>query len=386
MTTMHSQKYDYAKLGVISELVVDNIDDICNALDIKVRHDGKRLCGACPIHGGHNKSAFQMYKTGNSVSGSWSCYTRSCQKIFLPTPIGFVRGVLSAKNGWGCRSDSAKVVPFGKAVEWILRFLNKDYNSIQISEEDLDKKRFISQSNILSRERTVEKTIHKRQVREKLAIPSSYFIKRGFSEEILDRFDVGECIGEGKEMSWRSVVPVYDDSGQYLVGCTGRSVYEKCPKCCNYHNETFSCQTDTITKWKHSANFNADNYLYNWWNAKEFIKATGVVILVESPANVWRLEEAGILNSVGMFGAYLKSRQKYLLDTSGALSILYIRDQDEAGLAGATHLKELCSRTYRLYFPDISANDIAEMSTDSITEEIRPIFDKVKESLLTFTT
>ena len=48
--------------------------------------------------------------------------------------------------------------------------------------------------------------------------------------------------------------------------------------------------------------------------AKEFIKESGIVILVESPGNVWRLEEAGVHNSVAIFGSSLADRQKMILD------------------------------------------------------------------------
>ena len=102
---------------------------------------------------------------------------------------------------------------------------------------------------------------------------------------------------------------------------------------------------------------------------------------MESPGNVWRLEEAGIHNSVALFGTSLNPPQKQLIDESGALTIILIMDNDEngAGQEAAVKIKEQCENTYRIYVVDINKNDVGEMSTNEVTEDIKPWIDQAKE-------
>ena len=120
--------------------------------------------------------------------------------------------------------------------------------------------------------------------------------------------------------------------------------------------------------------------MYNYWSAKDTILETGVVILVESPGNVWRLEEAGIHNSVAMFGAHLSQNQKKIIDSSGAFSIICLLDNDEAGKKGAKKIHEQCSKMYRIYFPEFQGNDIGDICVDVVTNDIKPLISKIGET------
>ena len=125
------------------------------------------------------------------------------------------------------------------------------------------------------------------------------------------------------------------------------------------------------SKWKHSANFKSQNSLYNYWFAQKHIQETGIVILVESPGNVWKLEENDIHNSVGIFGSALSDRQKIMLDSSGAMTIIVLTDNDEAGRKAALQIKEKCQNTYRIFVPEISKADVAEMDSAEIDNQIK---------------
>jgi DNA primase len=116
--------------------------------------------------------------------------------------------------------------------------------------------------------------------------------------------------------------------------------------------------------------------LYNYWYAKEFIKKTFVVVLVESPGNVWRLEESGIHNSVALFGSSLKDKQKILLDISGAMTIITIMDSDDAGKKAAAQIQTKCNKTYNVINLTIDYPDVAEMSIESIKKDILPTIER----------
>ena len=199
----------------------------------------------------------------------------------------------------------------------------------------------------------------------------------------MDRYDVGLCDIAGKPMCNRAVAPIYDITGDNMVGCTGRSIYEACPKCGAYHNPNNDCPNAEIrwaySKWKHSTDFKSQNNLYNYWEgfAKEHIQSTSVAIVVESPGNVWRLEENGIHNSVAIFGSSMSDRQKIILDSSGAMAIIVLTDSDEAGRKAAQDIKNKCQNTYRVFIPTISKGDVAEMTSEEIDIEIKQYIKEV---------
>ena len=173
-------------------------------------------------------------------------------------------------------------------------------------------------------------------------------------------------------------MPIYDESGKIILGFSGRSIHPECSKCKHYHDPEKKCHF--FPKWKHTAGFKKENCLYNYWYAKEHIIKSGVIVLVESPGNVWRLEEAGIHNSVAIFGAHLSNNQKKIIDASGAFSIVCLLDQDEAGKKGTQKIYEQCSKMYRLYSPQFEQNDIGDIDVDVVTSDIKPLISKIGEA------
>jgi hypothetical protein len=336
---------------------------------------------ACPIHGGDNESALNLYHVGDSYRGNWVCRTHHCEKIFQPSILGFLRGILSVRyNNWTKNGD--QIYSFDATIDMALQILKKDIKDINISHSNTEKRSFIK--NIQTIVPSVDKNgkfPSRSVVRKSLEIPATYYIERGFSKNILDKYDVGLCSNNKKEMFNRVVVPIYDKDYTHMVGCSGRSIYNKCSQCSHYHNPTLECVSDQYSwkysKWKHNKDFKAKEHLYNLWFAKDYILKTGIAVIVESPGNVWRLEEAGIKNSIGIFGTSLSDRQKMLLDCSGAMSLLILLDNDDAGRLGSQQIYDKCYRTYNIKSINIPTNDVAEMSIDQIQNIILPEMDKI---------
>ena len=369
--------YDQHQLKHLSDVVCDDIENLLNHLGVSsYRMLDKMIIMSCPIHGGDNDSAFNLYHQGDSYRGNWKCRTHQCEEIFKSSIIGFIRGCLSHEKGWAKSGDP--VVSFAEALEFAIDFSKSDLTNIKVSKKAKEKSSFINAiKNIQPNDRVVRTdTIPRSSVVKALSIPSQYFLNRGFSEHVLRKYDVGDCLDSNKEMCDRAVVPVYDDSGQNMTGCTGRTVHDKCVKCNGFHKIESSCPSDhevwKYCKWRHNKNFKTQENLYNYWFAKEHIASSHTVILVESPGNVWRLEEAGIHNSVAIFGASLSHKQKMLLDISGAMNIITIMDNDKAGEAAAKNIEEKCCRTYNIKHIKLTTNDIADMSTQDIQQYILP--------------
>lgn len=372
---------DQNKLKVVCDKLCDKIEDVLDHFGLEYKLNQKFVSMPCPIHNGDNDGALNLYYVGEDYRGNWKCRSHKCEEHFKSSIIGFIRGILSRqKHQWSKPGDST--VNFNEALEYATKLANLDLNKIEVSNIDKNKTQFINTAKILNTPKTEHKNlINRQQVRKFLSIPSQYFLNRGFSEQILDKYDVGDCLNSNKEMNNRAVVPIYDDKFEYMLGCSGRSIFDKCDNCKSYHNgEICPGQYDLwkYSKWRHSKGIKTQECLYNIWYAKEYIQKSGCVILVESPGNVWKLEENNIHNSVCLFGANLTDKQKMLLDISGAMTIITIMDSDEAGEKARDLIYKKCHRTYNIKNITVSKNDIAELNNDEIQIEI---IEKIKDLL-----
>lgn len=367
--TKKSTSVDQNKIKIICDKLCDRIEDLLEHFNLEFKMNGKFVSMSCPIHGGDNDGALNLYHIGDSYRGNWKCRTHHCEEVFKGSIIGFIRGILSNhKFNWSKAGDD--VVSFKDALDYATNFLNVSLKDIKISNVDKEKLRFVSNAKIFIPGSSNSGGVQRSIVRKSLEIPSPYFLSRGFNKSILENYDVGECKSQTKEMANRAVVPIYDTNHKIMIGCTGRSIFEKCSNCKSYHNSNHICPPNEelwkYSKWRHSAGFKTQECLYNLWFAKDHIKDSGTVILVESPGNVWKLEENGIRNSVALFGSNLTDRQKMILDTSGAMKIIVIMDSDDAGKKARTIIDQKCSRTYNIEHKHLEKNDLAEMTNEEI--------------------
>lgn len=382
LMTKKSHLNDQAKLKIVCDELCDQIEELFEYFDLEYKDHGKMMSMACPIHDGDNASALNLYVQGDHYRGNWKCRTHQCEKIFKGSIIGFVRGVLSnRKHNWS--QDGDKACTFKETIDFITSFIKKDLKDIKVSKSARNKNKFtnaINQINVHTQVSTAN-CLTRDKIRSLLGIPAQYYLNRGFSGEILDKYDVGLCNNPGKEMHNRIVVPIYDNEHEHMIGCSGRSIFDKCSECNCFHSSEEDCPPDhrkyLYSKWKHSANFKSQNCLYNFWSAQKHIQSSGIAIIVESPGNVWKLEENGIHNSVALFGTNLSDRQKFLLDASGAMNLIIIMDNDDPGRKAAVNIVEKCKMTYQMHVPSISKPDIGEMTSEEINTEIKSVIERI---------
>jgi hypothetical protein len=327
----------------LSNKLIQHMPEIFDYFGVNCCAEETRWSGVCPVHGGDNTTAFNLYHSGMSCTGNWYCWTHNCQNTFNSSALGFVRGLLSRKNhGWTGHGDTTE--SFGGTIEWCEKFLEGKIEPSNAPKYDYVKKR---------RKTAILPSLAKKH----LQIPSPYFLSRGVSAEILVKYDVGDCFERGKEMNQRAVVPVYDVDHKLIVGCSGRSVNESCGKCGCYHNEAHRCPSHeyrkAYSKWRHSKNFDRENSLYNLWSAKEHIFNTGVAILVESPGNVWKIEESGIYCSVAAFGTRVTDSQICILKDAGMHTLIILMDPDEAGVNATQELLGKYQKTLNVVAPKL---------------------------------
>lgn len=368
---------------------LDELLDYFSLRDGRLRKAKKFYVGPCPVHGGNNNTAFNIFHEGDEVIGNWRCFTHGCHNKFQPTIIGFIRGVLSHTNlGWADNSDTDKEYSFHDTIKFLEKFCKSGATSnLDIDMEAFEKRKFSSNMSRIYAPDVPEVLykIPREQVLSSLNIPDKYFMARGFSKEILMKYDVGLCTAKGKPMYMRATVPIYDESHSFIVGCTGRSIFEICPLCQSHHSPIEECPDQynlwKYTKWRHNDGFKGEHHLYNYWFAKNYIAKSGIAILVESPGNVWRLEEAGFHNAVATFGAHLTDGQRAILDKSGALSLIVLTDPDAAGRLANERIRKECGNTYSLYFPQWNGGDVADTPIAQVIDKLTPIVNQAQKDL-----
>jgi len=378
-TISHSTQINQQQLNALSIKIMERFEEIQECLHINLQKTNRMWVGPCPIHGGDKGNALNIYHTGESYVGNWKCRTNQCEKSFIGSIIGFIRGTLShLKYEWSGPGD--KTATFQETLDFISRCLNEDYTNIDIDFAALEKSKFIREVALLNRgSRKITNGITRSQFRDSLLIPAKYFINRGFHQDILDKYDVGLC-ADPKDINHfnRIVVPIYDDKHNYIIADTSRSIYEKCDKCGTWHNPKIFCPREENTykyaKWKHTYGFKKEEYFYNYWFAKEHIQQNKVAILTESPGNIWRLEEAGIPVGLATFGASFSDGQQHLLSSSGAMTIIIAMDNDDAGQKCAVEVDKACSNTYNIYNFVPTKNDLGDMSVQEIRDTILPLY------------
>lgn len=320
---------------------LDQIHSLLEYFDIEYVEYPNRLAFPCPVHGGDNPEACCVFTDGLSNKGNWSCWTHGCQEEYVNNLFGFVRGCLSERR--------QKSISMNETAAFLTKFLKKDLDDLELTPKRENKIVDIFNRTIVRNESTVTREV----LKSRISIPSKYYIGRGYSADVLEQFDVGECIAENQPMSGRVVVPVYDEAYNY-VGCVGRSVKE--------HLQP---------KWLHSKGF-SKNVLYGLNIAKDHILKHNAAILVEGQGDVWRLHEAGLRMTVGIFGASINEDQLILLEQSGVLKLIILTDSDDAGNKAYQQIVKKCGRRFNYLRPTISCKDVGDMTIEQIKQELYP--------------
>lgn len=333
-----------SQLKTLSSKLSDRIPEILSLFSIEYTDQGDRYTFCCPIHKGDNLNGACIYKE----SGIFKCWTESCDKDAGKGILGFIQLL------GGTYLSGPKEFSFPEAIKWSADFVGEKLEKMEIIDhvvEDVYKQNKLLE--IFNKKPMVQtEKISRESVLRYLNIPSEYFINRGFSKDVLVKFDIGESTQSGKLMSGRAVVPIYDINGQY-AGCTGRIRTED------------SSTIKKYQKWLNSKGFSKSMYLYGIHVALEHIVRTRNVFLVEGPGDVWRMHEAGFYNSVAILGASLSEYQLTILENIIIDNLFICTDNDEAGLAAYNQIVKKCGRRFNYHRLTTDKKDIGatEIST-----------------------
>lgn len=388
MTTQNNNRtksdayFDQERLLTLSTILCSRMSEMMDELGAgRLGQNSRMMYGCCPIHGGDKPDALNIYKSGD-VPGKWVCRTKHCEKEFKGSVIGFVRGMLT-RNKYGWPNEHGRKATFFEAVDWCCQFVGQKLSDIKVDYKEMEKVRFANTITAMHQSGDSGKfKLTREQVIKRLEIPGDYFVKRGWSEAVLRKYDVGYCGDPTKPFFDRMIVPVYDNDYKFCIGFTARSVHEKCKSCGFYHSNKGPCLSKIEghingPKWKNHE-LNVECHLYNYWFAKHHILKECVAVLVEGPGDLWKLQEAGINCGLAMFGSNLTDRQQVLLERSGAMSLIIATNMDEAGRKCAAQIQDDLKRAYRIKIVDLPENDLGDMSGEAIRGLICPLIEKMR--------
>lgn len=335
------------------EVCIQNIRELFAFFGLRYVTGKNRVVMPCPIHGGDNPNGCTLFLDSPY---NWKCWTHKCETSGK-TISNFFRILLEKKLD--------KKISYESFCLWI----ENKFGGIVKSEGSLQ----VSSFDSLFRKRENKKSgISRKLVVSKKNIPQQ-MIDKGYSAAILDKYDVFLCKTPRKAMTNRIVVPIYDESHTFMLGCTGRSIFDRCDKCRLYHDKNERCPSSSLaklksSKWRHSKGLVTSDCFYNIWYAKPYIEKYNAVILVESPGNVWKLEQNRIHNSMAVFGSSLSYGQSEILESMSIKDVYLVFDNDEAGKIGTEKIMSSLGRLYNIYIPDIdyeNKNDISELPDNS---------------------
>lgn len=355
------------------EIIISRIEDLLSHFGVVYKKYNGRLAFACPIHEGSKSDGASIGLKPKYGKIVWKCWTNHCEEETGKSLIGLIGGLLTKHHN--------KNYNFPQTIGWLEKYLNCKLEENE-SEEYNAKKQTINISLSLNRQQVVETTIPRNTVLEHLKIPADYFIKRGFSKEILYRYDVGICDNSSKQMYNRVVVPSYDDNHEFMVGCKGRTQKPQCVFCKKFHYNTEVCPTSSFdeyqaSKWINSSGFNCEHYLYNFWFARRHINQTHTAILVEGAPDIWRLEESGINIGLALFGVNLSDRQIEKLEKLHLINLILATDNDEPGIEARNRIKERLSRTYNIFEVELPSKDVGELTIENTKLVFNPLLEKL---------
>lgn len=326
-----------------NDKAVDRIDSILEQLNIEYKHVGDNLINImCPVHGSDS--------IGNSnirlTDGTWRCWSGNCCADYGKTVMGLIRGTLDKS---------------GQPSTWrdVQQFIDGEHTVCPIE-------KIIKEAPELFKD---EATL------PDMKIPSKYYLARGFKEETLKYFGVGDAYNF--PYKHKAIVPIRYINGEFM-GFSARSHYNKCKKCEFYHNPYETCISPKqefnfmFKKWKHSKNLQKSKTLYGI----NFIKQTDKIAIVEGPSCVWKLYEHKI-PAVACLGKSFTIFQYELLKKAGVKKVLFLNDSDEAGEEFRKRFVSDYHSKFQIYLSKMTAKDPSEMMDQDIKDNILRIWEKM---------
>lgn len=305
---------DYIKENVDFEMVLNHY----NAKHMQQNASQIRCC--CPIHNGHNQTAF-VYNIHRKL---WFCHT-------------------GCKTGGDVFDFVMKMesVEFAQSVNKIASIFNIDISAMEVkARAESTMKDIKNWLNAMRRMLEVEE-LHEYDIKQlgELYTINSY---RNYTQETLEHFNVSYS-----QIYSRIVIPIMFK--QMLIGVTMRRTKQE------------------EAKWKHyPKHIQTSNILFNYDN----IDTSKPLILVEGAFDVFNLWQYGFTNVVAIMGSHMSKQQEALI-LKASYNLLLAFDMDKAGKACTNNVIERLQNKCQIRIANIpNTKDIGELTQDETNNAI----------------
>ena len=372
-TSLRSQSDFSASVKVVQNSAICDIailiDEIVSVVDpyaileyfgaTHITNRGRYISCTCPIHKGDNPDGFCVYIHDSSGLPIffWKCYTHNCDAEYQRNIIGFVMA---------CSSMS-----FDEAVRFLCQYTGiniEDFEDDKVSISEIENRRSLSSvcralSKINNTEIDFTKVknpyLNEDFVARSLRRRNLYFKERGFSDLVLDTFEVGHCCPPDSPWSYascasRAVIPIRDENFR-LVGISGRAEMEVDRKIDN--------------KYRILSGSNKSGVLYGYYLSKAYIEEKKSIILVEGFADLWKCWMAGIKNVVAVMGKKITDQQLKLILSSSHRALICFDYDNGRNEESVIQIKKTLSQFINTDIGFISIeNDLGGSSVESVKD------------------
>ena len=309
ITQIHSDIF--GKLEIIDNSIINDIatikDEIVQRLDVDSLLEyyniqnfstirGEIRC-QCPVHKGtHNNFRIKYSDSSGTPMFRWNCFSHLCEKDVGSDVFGFIQAMEDCS--------------FYESVKFLMNFVgltpddvknNLSYEQIKSRNELTRICSEIERLNCLgvNLERSKNPFLNEDFVKRSLERRNMYFKNRGFSDNVLDIFEVGHCSPPDSAWSYapcksRAVIPIRDENLK-LVGISGRAEVQKVES--------------GDSKYRILSGSDKEGTLYGLCYSRPYILERGHVIIVEGFADLWKCWMAGYKNVVAVMGKSITERQ-----------------------------------------------------------------------------
>lgn len=343
---MTEQKTQSINFGEIRQDALNRIESILDELKIEWVHQHNDYINIiCPVHQSQDLGSCSIYLS----NGRYKCWSRGCDEEVGGNFIHLIR--------WALSNNNTKYVSWGD----VSRFIKNGNFNIEdrpISEREPEPLRLMDPCKYPS-----------------VTTPSKYYIDRGFSPEVLNKYGVGDT--EQFPYTGRALVPVKSEDGK-LMGFSGRSSYPICPKCEFYHSRYQTCISKDYEfshmykKWFHSKGMQKTRTLYGI----DKVNQTDKIAIVEGPSCVWKLSECGI-PAGAVLGKTFSREQSAILARRKISKIFLLSDQDEAGAEFKKSFIRDYASVFKIYVTTLPKKDVSDMSDEEIENNITKKWEKI---------
>lgn len=308
-------------MAYISEEEINNIRESSDIVDIissyiELKKSGNDYVGICPFHEDHSPSLHVSPRLGIykcfvcNTGGTVFSFVSKYENVSYPESVAIV----AKKSGIAFNHDTSHKENTKFKKEFNLMELSLKYYQNNLSSSD-----GIKAKEYLNKRGITDDIIKEFKLGLSLGNNGLYNYLNNKKEDLNLAYDIGLLNKNGIEFydmfQDRILIPIFDISGN-LVGYTGRC-YLKDEKS-KYINS------------RESIIYKKSDILFNFYNAKEYIKKEKEIIIVEGNMDAISMASYGINNVIALMGVVISPHQIEAIKRLNVKVILML-DSDNAG-------------------------------------------------------